>query len=128
MTDSDLPAIDSTVAQLFRASTLSLDPSTTDFALRRVIPISIYIGHDTRGKYKDSPDVADDLRNEIIGIMTDAGYPPVAEWGPFYGSYFITLFGRGEKPESGPTVQKHLRDLGARFLDLKNAFRPGYGL
>jgi hypothetical protein len=118
MAESDLPIFDITVAQLFRASHLSLDPSTTDFALRRVIPISIYIDG-------DFPGVAEDLSDEIRRIMTEAGYPPVGAWGPFYGSYFITLFGRGEKPESGLSVQKHLKDLGSRFLGLKERIPAG---
>src|SRR5262245_13204235 len=100
-----LPTIDSSTAQLFRASHLSLDPSTTDFALRRVIPISIYVDGALL------PGMAENLTGEIKRIMTEDGYPPFGQWGPFYGSSFITLFGRGEKPESGPSVQKRLKDL-----------------
>jgi hypothetical protein len=39
--------------------------------LRRVIPITVYID----GDYEGLAEVAEDLRNEIMQIMTEFGYP-----------------------------------------------------
>jgi hypothetical protein len=120
MTDSDLPIIDNTVAQLFRASHYSLDPATADFMLRRVVPITIYID----GDYEGLTDVANDLRTEITRIMAEIGYPQVGEWGPFYGSHLTTIFGQGAEWESGPSVLRHLRDLSGQLLRLKERVPP----
>ena len=120
MNEANLPIVDNTVTQLFRASHYSLDPVTADFMLRRVVPITIYID----GDYEGLAEVADDLRNEIARIMAEDGYLQVGEWGPFYGSYLTTIFGQEEKWESGPQVLKHLQVLSSKLLHLKDRVSP----
>jgi hypothetical protein len=115
MTEFNLPVVDNTVAQLFQASQYSLDPSTADFMLRRVVPITIYID----GDYEGLTEVAENLENEIVRILAEAGYTQVGAWGPFSGSHLTTIFGKGENWESGPQVLQHLRDLGDQLRQLK---------
>ncbi len=115
MIESNLPVVDNAIAQLFQASQYSLDQSTADFMLHRVVPITIYID----GDYEGLAEVAEYLENEIVRIMTEAGYPRVGAWGPFSGSHLTTIFGKGENWESGPQVLEHLRDLSDQLLQLK---------
>ena len=112
MTESSLPIIDTTVAQLFRASHYSLDPATADFMLRRIVPITIYVD----GDYDARAELADDLRGEAVRMMTEIGYPQVGEWGPFSGSFLTTIFCQGKQPELGRSVLQHLQDLSGHLL------------
>lgn len=104
------------VAQLlFSASRYSLDPATADFILQRTVSVTIYVDGDS----EDLSNVADDLKREAAQIMEESGYPQVGEFGPLYGSFFVTLFGRGNEPELGPSFHSHLSKLGDRLHALK---------
>jgi len=100
---------------LFLASRYSLDPATADFMLCRTVPVTIYVDGDS----DDLVDVADDLKREATQIMEELGYPQVGECGPLYGSFFATLFGRGNEPELGPSFHSHISKLRDRLHALR---------
>ena len=92
----EVPILNPVVAELFRASSYSLNSETADFRLRRTIPITIFVD----GDYEDIGAVAADLQDRAIEILASSGYKLVGQWGPHEGSYLITLFGQGKDPET----------------------------
>jgi len=113
MYDSGPPTADAEAARLFRASHLSFDPSTADFSLRRVVPISILV----EGDPDRVSEVAEQFRKGLEGVMEEAGYPAVdGTWGPFPGSWFITIFGKGNHPETGPSFHQKVQRIADRVL------------
>ena len=111
--DPGVPVLDPVVAQLFRASSISLDSATADFMLRRTIPITIFVD----GDYEDIGTVAADLKDRAIEILASSGYVVVGQWGQHEGSYLITLFGQGKEPERGSSL------LEETFPELSDRFR-----
>lgn len=95
-----VPVLDPVVAQLFRASSYSLNSETADFRLRRTIPITIFVD----GEYEGIGAIAADLKDRAIKILASSGYILVGQWGPHKGSYLITLFGQGKEPETGSSL------------------------
>ncbi len=65
-----VPVLDSVVAQLFRASSYSLNSETADFRLRRTIPITIFVD----GEYEGIGEVAANLKDRTIEILANSGY------------------------------------------------------
>jgi hypothetical protein len=96
---------------LFRASELSLDAATANFSLRRVIPISIFIDGDS----EKSDELGRRLSEEVKRALEDAEYDEAFEWGPFTGSWFTTIFGKGRAPEDAPALKRRLERLEARL-------------
>lgn len=108
-----VPVLDLVVAQLFRASSYSLNSVTADFMLRRTIPITIFVD----GDYEEIGTVAADLKDRAIEILASSGYILVGQWGPHEGSYLITLFGQAKEPERGSSL------LEETFPELSDRFR-----
>ena len=118
------PVIDTVLVQLFAASRSSADPATQDFRLRRALPVSIYVeGDDDNVVFT----VGEDLREQIKLLLeqTGDGYESVYEWGPFYGSYLVTIFGQSKRDELGGSFLKHSRDLVSDVLGLTTRIPPG---
>src|SRR3989442_2360130 len=105
MSDFELPLIEGQIVQLFRSSAISLDPAAADLMLRRVLPITLYVD----GDYEDLAAVAESLRDDIVAMLADNGYRLVGSWGPIAGSFLTTIFGMGDKPESGRTFSEKIR-------------------
>ena len=115
--------VGSTVEQLFRASRYSLDPTTADFMLRRVIPITLFIDY-VEGDVEGMFDVTEDFTAGIKETLANCGYPSIGEWGPFYGSHLITIFGKGDKPELGDPFVERIKSMGSQMYALKNKIPP----
>jgi hypothetical protein len=111
MVESGLPADDVLAARLFRASELSLDPSTASFSLRRVVPISIFI----EGDSEQIDEMGRIFSQEVRRALEDAGYDEALELGPFAGSKFTMFFAKGRRPEDGDSFKRWLEQLGVRF-------------
>ncbi len=120
MSDLELPSIQRTVVQLFRSSAISLDPATADLMLRRVLPITLYVD----GDYDDLTAVAESLRDDIVAMLADHGYRLVGSWGPITGSFLTTIFGLGDKHESGRTFSEKIRALRGHTVWLHKKIPP----
>jgi hypothetical protein len=111
----DVPILSPVVAQLFRASSYSLNSETAGFRLRRTIPITIFVD----GDYEHIGTVAADLKDRAIEILASSGYKLVGQWGPHEGSNLITLFGQGREPERGSSLlEETFPELSERFRAL----------
>jgi hypothetical protein len=104
-----LPVLDFAVAQLFTASRLSQDASTAAYKLRRIVPISIFVD----GESDDETAQGDWIKDQVNSILSDigAGFDVVGEWGPFYGSYFTTLFAQSREEELGRSFDERVLDV-----------------
>jgi hypothetical protein len=89
------------ITEAIQASVNSFNPVTWDFALPRVVPITLCInaGEESSKLSKIFEDYARQALEEL-------GYRPTHIWGPFEGSHYITIFGTSNEPEDGLTFTK----------------------
>jgi hypothetical protein len=72
------------------------------------VPVSLYVGSESA----DAAELVDAFRVEVARVLGIHGFAvQPEEWGPFWGSAFITIFGRGEREELGGEFRDHLADM-----------------
>src|SRR4051812_22128967 len=110
------PIVDNVVIQFFAASRLSAAATTAPFELRRVFPISIYV----EGNGDGGVEFAESIKEALPEFLEPFGYRVVGEWGPFYGSYFTTLFAQSREEELGRSFDERLLDIARSIANLTN--------
>ena len=109
------------LAQLFRASEISLDEDTADFEMRRTFPILVYVDGPDQDQVEQ---FAEDFRGKIEELLRSRRYPKSGQWGPITGSDFTTIFGTGDHAELGGSLTAHLRDICRAVIELKESVPP----
>jgi len=116
------------VSQYFQAAIYSLDAQTEAFLLRRTVPVSLYLQSDDAGDDR-TYELVEEFRSQVQRVFEAHGYVVLPdEWGPFWGSAFITIFGRGEREELGGTFRDHLADMTKDLNQWVKGLPPGVRL
>jgi hypothetical protein len=114
------------VIQNFQAALYSLAEPTSPFPLRRTVAVSLYVTADSEHADDQAFEVVESFRARVAEILASRGYSLLADqWGPFWGSGFITLFGRGEHEELGGSFRDHLADMTRDLSQWIKGMPPG---
>jgi hypothetical protein len=108
---------------------LSLDEQTAPYLLRRTVAASFYLKTDESDDNDRSFELVEAFREQVQRVFESHGYAVQPdEWGPFWGSAFITIFGRGEREELGGTFREHLADMTRDLNQWVKSLPPGIRL
>ena len=106
MTTSAL-ALDLEVAHLFRASEASLDSSTNELLLHRILPITVCVDVEAEDGRMQANSLGDQIEKEVRRLFDEYGYEVIKQWGPFKGSWYSAWFGRSKQPEDVNALKKN---------------------